>query len=388
MHLDLDILFVVEDANLKGGTEILTFNLVHSLNTSGANVRVLSLVPYQGDGSSVISLSDSEYRKWSNLRNSFLDKLCFCLFSDFVLRKILRAKIRELRPQLLVNQTYDIITALPACENIAQVFNWSIKGYEDSLLTSIEKKRGLSKILSLIAFKEISWRRHKALNRIPHMVVLSNAAKEELKDLNTKVVNEQISVIPDPLMFSEDCQKTSSLGNKNIVYVGRLSHEKGVMRLLRIWGYISEELPQYTLSIYGEGYAKGEMEEFIRSHELKNICFKGFCSNLDDIYSTADLLCMTSETEGFGMVLIEAMYYGVPCVSFDCPVSPKEIIADAGITIPCFDEREYAKQVVALLKNPTAMEDLKEKCIKRAQCFFIEEIAEKWIELKNKVTNN
>lgn len=388
MHLDLDILFVVEDANLRGGTEILTFNLVHSLNTSGANVRVLSLVPYQGDESSVISLSDSEYRKWSNLRNSFLDKLCFCLFSDFVLRKILRAKIRELRPQLLVNQTYDIITALPACENIAQVFNWSIKGYEDSLLTSIEKKRGLSKILSLIAFKEISWRRHRTLNRIPHLVILSNAAKKELKELNTEVVDKQITVIPDPLMFSEDCQKTSSLGNKNIVYVGRLSHEKGVMRLLRIWGYISEELPQYTLSIYGEGYAKGEMEEYIRSQKLENIHFKGFCSNLDDIYSTADLLCMTSETEGFGMVLIEAMYYGVPCVSFDCPVSPKEIIADAGISIPCFDEREYAKQVVALLKNPTAMEDLKEKCIKRAQCFFIEEIAEKWIELKNKMTNN
>lgn len=384
----MDILFVVEDANLRGGTEILTFNLVHSLNIGGANVRVLSLVPYQGDKSGVISLSDSEYRRWSICRNSFLDKLCFCLFSDFVLRKILRAKIRELCPQLLVNQTYDIITALPTSENVAQVFNWSIKGYEDSLLSSIDKKRGLSKILSLIAFKEISWRRHKVLNRIPHLVILSNVAKKELKELNTEVIDKQISVIPDPLMFSEDCQKTSSLGNRNIVYVGRLSHEKGVMRLLRIWEYISEELPQYTLSIYGEGYAKGEMEEYIRRQKLKNIHFKGFCSNLDDIYSTADLLCMTSETEGFGMVLIEAMYYGVPCVSFDCPVSPKEIIADAGISIPCFDEREYAKQVVALLKNPTAMEDLKEKCKKRAQCFFIEEIAEKWIELKNKVTNN
>lgn len=384
----MDILFVVEDANLRGGTEILTFNLEHSLNARGANVKILSLVPYQGDEDGVISLSDGEYKRWSICRKSILDKLCFCLFSDFVLRKILCTKMRELRPQLLVNQTYDIITALPPRKNVAQVFNWSIKGYEASLLSSIDKKQGLSKVLSLIAFKEISWRRHRTLNRIPHLVILSNAAKKELKELNAEVLDEQICVIPDPLMCSDNCQKTSSLENKNIVYVGRLSHEKGVMRLLRIWGYINKELPQYTLSIYGEGYAKGEMEEYIRSHELKNIHFKDFCSDLDTIYCTADLLCMTSETEGFGMVLIEAMYYGVPCVSFDCPVSPKEIIADAGISIPCFDEREYAKQVVALLKNPTAMEDLKEKCIKRAQCFFIEEIAEKWIELKNNVTNN
>ena len=384
----MDVLFVVEDANLRGGTEILTFNLEHSLNVRGANVKILSLVPYQGDDDGVISLSDSEYRKWSICRKSILDKLCFCLFSDFVLRKILRAKMRELQPQLLVNQTYDIITALPACKNVAQVFNWSIKGYEDSLLSSIDKKQVFSKILSLIAFKEISCRRHKALNRIPHLVVLSNAAKKELKELNAKVVDEQICVIPDPLVFSEDCRNTSSLENRNIVYVGRLSHEKGVMRLLRIWEYISKELPQYTLSIYGEGYAKVEMEEYICSHKLKNIHFKGFCSNLDDIYRTADLLCMTSETEGFGMVLIEAMYYGVPCISFDCPVSPKEIIADAGVTIPCFDEREYAKQVVALLKDSTAMADLKTKSIRRAQSFFIEKIVEKWIELKNRVVNN
>lgn len=129
----MDILFVIEDANLRGGTEILTFNLEHSLNARGANVKILSLVPYQGDEDGVISLSNSEYKRWSICRKSILDKLCFCLFSDFVLRKILCTKMRELRPQLLVNQTYDIITALPPRKNVAQVFNWSIKGYETLL---------------------------------------------------------------------------------------------------------------------------------------------------------------------------------------------------------------------------------------------------------------
>lgn len=79
----------------------------------------------------------------------------------------------------------------------------------------------------------------------------------------------------------------------------------------------------------------------------------GYCDNKEQIYKNADLLLMTSSTEGFGLVIIEAMYYGVPCIAFDCPVSPKEVIADSGITIPCFDEDAYAQKLLRSLKIQT-----------------------------------
>lgn len=102
---------------------------------------------------------------------------------------------------------------------------------------------------------------------------------------------------------------------------------------------------------------------------------------MEDIYTHADLLLMTSDTEGFGLVLIEAMYYGVPCVSFDCPISPKEIISDAGITVPCFDEGTYAQKIVETLSDEKILMTLQHKAMCRARDFYLDKIIEKWRKL-------
>ena len=126
-----------------------------------------------------------------------------------------------------------------------------------------------------------------------------------------------------------------------------------------------------------------EMKRFIQSNDLPRIELKGFSSDLKNIYTHADLCLMTSDTEGFGMVLIEAMYYGVPCISFDCPISPKEIIADAGLTVKCFDEIAYANVVVELLKNKEKVKYLQQAAIDRAKDFYINKVTKLWQQMLN-----
>lgn len=382
----MQILYIVENANLRGGTEILTFNLMHALCADGIDCKILSIIPYTGDDDNVISLTEEEYNRWSAKADSIINKLTFYKSSDRVLECILRMKYEELKPQILVNQTYDLITALPININVAQVFNWSVRGYEESVIRNIHKKGLVGRILSFLTNAGLTKRRHAVLSRIPKLVTLTYAASDELKSLNPGVVDSQIVMIPDPLTVCEDCRQVSTLDNKNVVFVGRLSHEKGVMRLLRIWEKVSKQLPEYTLSIYGEGGAKAEMEQFLNESadnlNLKDsVKFMGFCNDLSEIYINADLLLMTSDTEGFGMVLIESMHYGVPCISFDCPISPKEIIADAGITVSCFDEEAYANEVILLLKDKERMKILKANAINRAKDFYIDRILDMWLNL-------
>ena len=374
------VLFVVSDANCKGGTEILAYNLLDRLNEIGTDCWLFSRRAYEGSHPRVVGMPQNEQMKYNRILIQPWNKLCGNSLSDKFLKEQIRQTARRLQVDWVVNHTYDLISAIPTDDTFqtAQVFNWSIRGYESFTLKFIKENAGSKRLLSTMSFKACNRRWHNSFPNFSKLVVLSEAARKEMREVNKDVNEDNIITIADPLMFMHDADNISHLHNKNLVYVGRLSYEKGVMRLLRIWEHIYKCCPDYTLSVYGEGGAKEDMVRYIREHKLQNVIFNGFSSDLEAIYTSADLCLMTSDTEGFGMVLIEAMYYGVPCISFDCPVSPKEIIADAGITVSCFDEEVYAKEVVDILKNLQKHQYLQQKAIERARDFYIDKIADKW----------
>lgn len=379
------VLFVVSDANSRGGTEILAYHLLHKLNEIGIECYLISRYYYQGDNPMVLSFSESECEQLKKLASNPFNKLSGNKSYDALLQRFLEKVVEQLHPDWIVNHTYDLISALPDIENIrtAQVFNWSVNGYEQSLYNTAAAKRGINVILARFSLRNIMRRWHKSIERMDRLVVLTQSAHSELSAMVHPDKTDRITVIQDPLMHSSDSPIVSSLNNKNIVFVGRLSPEKGVMRLLRIWKQVCSRLNDYTLSIYGEGHMRPFMEQYIAANSLPRVQFKGFCSDLEEIYVHADLCCMTSDTEGFGMVLIEAMYYGVPCISFDCPVSSSEIIADAGMTVPCFEEETYASEVVKLLADTIRMKHLQRNAVRRARDFYINKILSLWQEMFN-----
>ena len=359
----LDFLFLVENANLRGGTEIQTINITHALIEANYRARVLSVVPYSGDDNVILSFDLKSYRIYEKQKKNPINDLCAERFSDACLAKLLRVFIETYQPKVLVNETYELITTLP---------------FEGQC---IHQKHGWMRFLSMKKNVRQVTKRHAAIALCNDLIVLTNTAKRELKMVNHKIKETQIRVIANPLRKSDDAKNISSLDNRNIVFVGRLSFEKGVMRLLHIWQSISRQFHDYTLSVYGEGDAKDQMEQYIHENGMRNIRFCGFEQDLSKIYLSADLLLSTSESEGFGLVFIEAFYYGVPVVSFNCPVSPKEVIADAGVLIDCFDEQAYATQVITLLHDKEKLRMLQRKAVERARCFYQSRIVSQWVKL-------
>lgn len=117
-------------------------------------------------------------------------------------------------------------------------------------------------------------------------------------------------------------------GKNNFIYIGRIGDpRKQVDRLIDALPALKGD---WTLDIYGSMGSKKKDLQFLQKIEdlalQQNIIFHGWSNNPWESIKCADLLLLNSYTEGFGLVLAEAMMRGIPCISSDCPVGPREII--------------------------------------------------------------
>lgn len=119
----------------------------------------------------------------------------------------------------------------------------------------------------------------------------------------------------------------NKLDTKIMLNVGRLTSDKRQAELIRCWSAISDR-KGWKLWIVGDGEEKDNLRKEISDLHLSDVKLIPATKEIDKIYKQASAFVFTSRMEGFGMVLLEAMQYGIPCVSFDCPSGPRDIIKD------------------------------------------------------------
>jgi glycosyltransferase involved in cell wall biosynthesis len=123
--------------------------------------------------------------------------------------------------------------------------------------------------------------------------------------------------------------KRATLDSRIVLAAGRLTLAKGFSRLIDAYQPLVTEFPDWQLHIYGKGTLGPQLREQIDQLGLgENVFLKGYTLEFDDVLAGASIFAMSSISEGFPMVLLEAMSHGLPLVSFDCPRGPAEIIHD------------------------------------------------------------
>ena len=198
----------------------------------------------------------------------------------------------------------------------------------------------------------------QAVKPLERLVVLTEADKAAWE----KAGCTNVTVIPNPCML-DNCQLSTihSQFPKTVLAVGRLHEQKGFDLLLQAWKPIEKTYSDWSLRIVGEGPKRAELEALIRTLGLKNVCLAGRAENVAKEYAAASLFVLSSRYEGFSLVLAEAMWCGTPCVSFDCPHGPAELLADdRGWLVPNGDIAELTAQIAYALSHP-------EEALKRAQ---------------------
>lgn len=172
---------------------------------------------------------------------------------------------------------------------------------------------------------------------------------------------ERIGVIgnpvPEPALASNesDTEVEAMWGiprGARIITVGRLKPVKNHALLLSAFARI--ERPDARLMLVGTGECETKLRKLASDLAIADrVIFAGFRSDLGVFYRSANVLALSSDREGFGNVLVEALACGLPVVSTDCPSGPRFILGDGnyGILVPVGDVEAMARSIEIALED-------------------------------------
>lgn len=211
---------------------------------------------------------------------------------------------------------------------------------------------------------------------------LTKFYSEKLKDKKVKCV-----YIPNSINFFP--QEKAKLETENLISIGRLSHEKGYLDLIDIFKEVHQKYPDSKLNIIGDGPDRKKIEKKIRDNKLEDyIILHGFQEKeyINKYLEKSSVYIMTSYTESFGLVLLEAFAYGIPCVAYSSAEGANEIISDNwdGYLIKDRDKNKMIKRICELLSNRNRRLIMGANGIKKAQEFNTQKTKQKWIEIINR----
>ena len=360
-----------------GGTErVVSLKANYFADVLGHDVTII--VTEGKNGNSFFPLSDKvkvinlglNFEETWNV--PFLKKILLYLKKQKAYKKMLTSELLRIRPDIT-------ITTLRREINFINDINDGSKKIGEQHL-SRSNYRGVdnrySNVFELSFFKWWKDRVVSSLMRLDKLVVLTDDAVSEWPELSN------IQMISDPLSFK--VVNSSPLTAKRVITVGRYSYEKGYDLLLRIWSIVEKKCRDWQLEVFAMGdptpYVK-LMDEL--SIDKKRCHLNSSIVDVEAEYLKSSILAQPSRTEGFGLVLVEAMACGLPVISFDCENGPRSIIADGenGFLIPPFDVEKYAESLLRLIDDENLRQEMGSKGKQMAMRYDIESVGKQWQQL-------
>jgi len=223
-----------------------------------------------------------------------------------------------------------------------------------------------------------------------HHVSVSNDIRNDLKNYfklsgsKFVVINNLVTFPTANSLHSNDSKYLERIKNfqgYKILSVGQMKEQKNHKLLIDAFKIISKSF-EAILIIVGSGDMFEETKQYVEANNLSNqVVLPGHSSQIIEYYKIADLFALSSKYEGFGNVLIEALYFGLPIVATNCSGGPKEILGNDqyGILVKNNSPQELANGIIQILSGNKSFN--KGDLINRAGEFSPQKIAVKYLNL-------
>ena len=159
--------------------------------------------------------------------------------------------------------------------------------------------------------------------------------------------------------------------------------------MIDVWAKLADDFPDWHVKVLGEGLLHQELERKIHSLDLDKVfLLPGEVNDVTKELQSSDVLCLTSEYEGFGIVLIEAMAKGIPAMAFEY-VGVDDIIRNGedGVTVPFGDIDEYARQLHHLLEDKNLRRKYAKRALDSVKKFDKQTIMQQWASLFERIAH-
>lgn len=273
----------------------------------------------------------------------------------------LKQQLAEIRPDVIVTTTSGELALLHRLKKNACLVVESHGGYHHLIDYPT---------MSLPHRLDIRYR-YYVLKKVDAIVTLT-----ESDAFRWRADYQQVHVIPNMAHLLPIDSQPSPLNAKRIIFVGRLSVQKGISELMAVWRIVHHRHPDWQLDMYGEGDSN-----FVRQL-AEGIKVNSPVSDIFSCYCASSMLLLTSRWEPFGLVIPEAMSCGLPVISFEGD-GPNSIITDGkdGFIIKNRDVELFADRVCQLIESQNLRQVMGQAAILSSQRFTAEKIIPMWKEL-------
>ena len=380
---DMKLVYIFSSFAAKGGTERIFCDKMNWL-AEVAGYEIVFVTYEQGNHPFAYPLSkkirhvDLNTRFFTVSTMPLLKKIYFKITLPRLFKHRLRKLLDEIQPDVVVSTTY----ALPLFREIlSQPYRHVVESHVCYYQLLLQKK-----------FTHISWldrkiARHllEMLKRCEKVVVLTHkdAACWKGND-NIEVIHNVVTNYPEKITDVADRPK-------RIIAVGRLHAQKGFDLLIQSWQLIAARHPDWQLVVYGHGGDLQKLQQQLEKAGLtSSMTFAGATDNIYKEYQDSAFYVMSSRYEGWGLVLVEAMSCGLPCVSFDCPYGPSDIIRDGedGLLVENGNIQQLAEKMELLINNKELRERLGVRARLNAARFTSDNIMPQWTKLFETIVQN
>lgn len=373
----MKLIYCIHSICNPGGMERVLYNKVRYLvEQMGWEVMIVTTDQKQRPSfypfPTQVRLKDLDINYSDDNSKSPLRKICGYLRRRAVHKRRLTA--------LLMQEKADIVVSLYPSESsfIPDIKDGSRKVLEIHYCKFFRLQYGRHGILGLIDRRRTHTDEALA-RRFDRFVVLT----EEDKQYWGAMPN--LRVIPNAALFHPT--QFSTTENHQVIAVGRLDYQKGFDRLLRAWAVLKQQHPEladWQLQIYGQGEWHDMLLQMARDLGIADTAhINAPTKEIEQRYVESSLLVMTSNYEGFPMVMVEAMACGLPVVSFDFLTGPKDIIhpEENGFLVPNGNVEQMAESMARVMADDELRRRLGREARRVTHTYSEESVMKQWTDM-------